>query len=446
MSVADKLEKLTTDIKSAYDAIEEKGGTIPEYKNTDSLPEAIRSIEGDTGFGIDAFLRNELYGMGDIDADRLQENMVYIGYVTNCYPSCSFSCSGLDFTATPYGGDMQLFGKGNDSMAKSIANGIQQVVVEGGGTVPSSVNTCCLQYDDRNGTWWGRISSGNFVEITPQKMEELGWRDVYSGQFWFSPNSEKITGKCQWALPDGYSSQYFAVIEMAGDGSVIRGYSNENYAEVDANTFKNEIFPQFFGNFGGGKNISLPGMMGDVTITTSQISFIIIGDGVADADLPQFPSGGEYFMSSCRYLFLFYGLDRILTHSGEVALGRNFLSYCQRFNQPIDLTNVKRIGHTFMQACSSFNQKLVIPENVVLEGWYDSHQKKYGWAFMTSLFSMCSEIEVNSPPLSEELMSSDSSLATYAGLALTRGIKITGLYRDAWLAKLPNKEGFRNLY
>lgn len=46
MSVADKLEKLTTDIRSAYDAVEEKGGTIPEHKNTENLAPAIESIEG----------------------------------------------------------------------------------------------------------------------------------------------------------------------------------------------------------------------------------------------------------------------------------------------------------------------------------------------------------------------------------------------------------------
>lgn len=46
MSIADKLKKLTTDITSAYDAIDEKGGTIPEHKNTENLSGAILTIEG----------------------------------------------------------------------------------------------------------------------------------------------------------------------------------------------------------------------------------------------------------------------------------------------------------------------------------------------------------------------------------------------------------------
>ena len=45
MSIATKLEKLTTDITSAYTSIENKGGTIPSDKNTDNLHTAIDSIE-----------------------------------------------------------------------------------------------------------------------------------------------------------------------------------------------------------------------------------------------------------------------------------------------------------------------------------------------------------------------------------------------------------------
>lgn len=44
MSVADKLTKLTTDITSAYNSIQSKGGTIPSHKNTDNLSTAISSI------------------------------------------------------------------------------------------------------------------------------------------------------------------------------------------------------------------------------------------------------------------------------------------------------------------------------------------------------------------------------------------------------------------
>lgn len=45
MSVADRLNKLTTDITNAYTSIENKGGTIPANKNTNNLSTAIDSIE-----------------------------------------------------------------------------------------------------------------------------------------------------------------------------------------------------------------------------------------------------------------------------------------------------------------------------------------------------------------------------------------------------------------
>lgn len=44
MAIADKLTKLSTDITNAYEAIDDKGGTIPANKNTDNLENAIRSI------------------------------------------------------------------------------------------------------------------------------------------------------------------------------------------------------------------------------------------------------------------------------------------------------------------------------------------------------------------------------------------------------------------
>lgn len=45
MSVADRLNKLSTDITSAYTSIENKGGTTPANKNTNNLSTAINSIE-----------------------------------------------------------------------------------------------------------------------------------------------------------------------------------------------------------------------------------------------------------------------------------------------------------------------------------------------------------------------------------------------------------------
>lgn len=44
MSIANKLEQLETDIANAYAAIEAKGGTIPNDKNTKNLADAINSI------------------------------------------------------------------------------------------------------------------------------------------------------------------------------------------------------------------------------------------------------------------------------------------------------------------------------------------------------------------------------------------------------------------
>ena len=44
MAIADRLNKLRTDIEDTYQAITEIGGTIPSDKNTNNIPEAIRSV------------------------------------------------------------------------------------------------------------------------------------------------------------------------------------------------------------------------------------------------------------------------------------------------------------------------------------------------------------------------------------------------------------------
>lgn len=54
MSVADRLNKLSTDITNAYTSINNKGGTIPANKNTDNLHTAIDSIQSSNIIGATA--------------------------------------------------------------------------------------------------------------------------------------------------------------------------------------------------------------------------------------------------------------------------------------------------------------------------------------------------------------------------------------------------------
>lgn len=54
MSVADRLNKLSTDITNAYTSINNKGGTIPANKNTNNLPTAIDSIQSSNIIGATA--------------------------------------------------------------------------------------------------------------------------------------------------------------------------------------------------------------------------------------------------------------------------------------------------------------------------------------------------------------------------------------------------------
>ena len=80
MSIATELEALNTNIKNAYNAIDTKGGTIPQNKNMVNLPTAINSIpEG--GLGADNNLADFLSGTSttlyDNDATSLRNHIFY---------------------------------------------------------------------------------------------------------------------------------------------------------------------------------------------------------------------------------------------------------------------------------------------------------------------------------------------------------------------------------
>lgn len=49
MSISGHLRKMISDLQDSYEKVEEKGGTIPEHKNTNNLPPAIESISGGGG-------------------------------------------------------------------------------------------------------------------------------------------------------------------------------------------------------------------------------------------------------------------------------------------------------------------------------------------------------------------------------------------------------------
>lgn len=80
MSVADRLNKLTTDITNAYSAVQTKGGTIPADKNTNNLATAISSIPsgGSATLITKTITENGTYNASDDDADGYSEVTVNV--------------------------------------------------------------------------------------------------------------------------------------------------------------------------------------------------------------------------------------------------------------------------------------------------------------------------------------------------------------------------------
>lgn len=117
MSIASKLTKLETDIANVYDLIEEKGGIIPQNKNTENMVDAISSIPA--GSSINLFIQDEQpegydgiwiadsslsnYSIIEIDSvTRLVANSINIitgtKYSTKINPYLTYNFTGIDIT------------------------------------------------------------------------------------------------------------------------------------------------------------------------------------------------------------------------------------------------------------------------------------------------------------------------------------------------------------
>lgn len=58
MSIATKINQLITDISNAYDKVQAKGGTIPQYKNSNNLASVINSIQTGGGSSANFFIQD----------------------------------------------------------------------------------------------------------------------------------------------------------------------------------------------------------------------------------------------------------------------------------------------------------------------------------------------------------------------------------------------------
>ena len=87
MAIADKLTKLATDITNAYEAVDDKGGTLPLNKNTENLGDAIRSISSGgqaalpdgIKFGTYASTNSDMSWLSNVDTSNLT-NMAQMFY------------------------------------------------------------------------------------------------------------------------------------------------------------------------------------------------------------------------------------------------------------------------------------------------------------------------------------------------------------------------------
>lgn len=418
MSVADKLEKLTTDITSAYDVIEGKGGTIPEHKNTENLAPAIESIQsGGT-------LPQPNYGRiwyGDYN------------WVVESAEECTVGVDVEKFTE--YLETNPIMDMGGEQRAN-------------------------FDYNTEGQTWQSWDFENPVEGLTTEQMaEQLGITVVVnSGAEWamFSLSSS----------PDFSDLKYTEFQSLEEYNSFADG-ENEPI-RINGGTLERQQIRKY--EFGG-----VPTAVPDyclsncdklVSITEVPEGVVSIGDdflrysgsspdGVGRVLLPStLKTIGDRFLAGPAVTKYPVNIPEGVTSIGASSMSQNNAGGI--FNQPISFpSSVTSMGSGFCNNSIGYNQMLIIPSNLTeLDGWFNTmllfNQPIYIPQTITKIKDsfvnfgrMTSTIYVGnlSPNIVEENSRNDFLTSNSASVpAYTQGITIIGGNRQAWLEAFPNRD------
>lgn len=421
MAIADLLTKLTDDIRDSYDAVEEKGGTLPEHKNTDSLPDAIRSIEGG-GSAIPEWGSIKYYSVwntewsfsGDmVRVDNVDEEV--LENFLNEYPtdSPSFWFEGYEEPAIWHfmydGGEITItpedftnttgisYTPTYEPLEYASIYGEKEYVVDKSSPI---VNMDLVEndlsefssYENEYEFDGGNIYRNAITEISiGSEWTDLPVRFCYrldelcKINYLQESNLENIGDSCFSSCPK--LNQPFILpssLETIGGGFL--GWNNTFNSSVLIQDGVTSIGSSFLGRSGAfNQPVALPNSV--VSIGNSFLEYCISFNSTVSL-----PSGitsiPRSFLRGCRRFNQPLSLPSGVTSIGEEFLSgdsafnqivslpsgltmikEDFLRSCTSYNQELNIPNsVTSIGGSFMLSCSAFNKKLVIPGSVLTIG------------------------------------------------------------------------------
>ena len=445
MAISDLLTKLTDDIRDSYDAVEEKGGTLPEHKNTDSLPDAIRSIEG---------------GGGDIKYHTPYGRLWYVPFENTAEvefaAECSVTINTKKFLA--YISTNPIMSWGDDQRADFDYNSEEETWQSwsfenpvDGLTAEQMAEQLGITVTVNTGAEWAMFEI--VVENTVIPGGDWVYRDLVQTDWdqWLA-SYEWSAGQTRHSVNGlSISNDYFRRFEFGTEVLTIPSFTNseglfsytgiQEIAEIPAN------------------------ISGAMEIQNVNLSVLVAGGDITELYLP-----------NCQLKGIIYNpntptgsIKPTLHVSGNtlncpIFVGPNVyhltIESSSTFSQPILLSGGKNV---LIRDLDVFNQPIIFPEGVLAINFYNNRAFNQDvilpstlttqtsapgiWTAFTNCDSMVKTINVGN--LSPSVFVGTDGANAHPYLATnnssancyTQGIKIAGANRQAWLNAFPNLSG-----
>lgn len=383
MSIATELSTLNDNILDAYTAVDGKGGTVPENKNTDSLATAITSIP--TGGGVTEI---------PVEAEGPQGE----GHIT-AYDTTTGIITGDGFGSTA--GKVWFLDRDTHTYKALSTSSWSDTSI----TLTTPIDTTSFEgytsicVEDADGFWTTKIMvDGSAIQAT-------------------------------------YGYIYFR--NSLGEIEKI---------EADATTYadlgSNNVMPRLITV--GNKTVNthnvvgvMPNLSATYASTTSMLAQL--PNLNQPIKCPATFTGNRLMQTCVKFNQPIYGEQSVI--------GQYSFSYLESFNQPINLPNITYYPQYYFRNNFSYNQDIVIPSTISGIGTYAFNSSKANSLTYLGSPShdnhslenfTCKEINVGTanPPTNSNNDALTFSQADDVGYV--NGIIIKGTNRSAWLTALPN--------
>lgn len=331
--VAKNLEGLVGDVRDSFQAIEEKGGTVPESLNTESLPSSIETIIGG---------EQPAPEWGRLYFYTEETNVPQCPYVSATQNATvrilsieRFKAFVAEYPSTQPGTYTFEFSSGFQTTIRytNCAGGIRTIgnmYAFGLGATASAVSGASF-------------SIGTYANYPMYVGAPIGYVTLSSQQevnSLCSDAEEYVVGNLK--IPAYSIVKFVGGTELTSIGD--KFLSKSGVKEVD---FSNSNKLTSVGNYFLAYCVNLNSGVELPKATTVGTYFLYYSSVCGRVSLPEITETGSYFCAEC------FDFNHELNIPKVENIGNNFLSGARSFNRPVDLSNIETIGTYFLQGSNA---------------------------------------------------------------------------------------------